>query len=80
MVLGPLDLDRQCGVPTDNGPCTRSITCKKHNVSAKRNVQGRSQQYDTLLQEYQAGKNKPLSEYAGDADGVNLCVVELSRC
>jgi len=47
--LGPIDLDKQCGVMTENGTvCTRSLTCKIHSVSAKRAVQGRSQDYDTL--------------------------------
>jgi len=46
---GPIDLDKQCGVMTENGTvCTRSLTCKIHSVSAKRAVQGRSQDYDTL--------------------------------
>lgn len=49
-----LNLDTQCGVKTDNGPCTRSITCKMHSVSSKRIVLGRSAQFDQLLSEYVA--------------------------
>ncbi|KAF9970433.1 hypothetical protein BGZ73_006859 [Actinomortierella ambigua] len=50
-VKGPLDLDKQCGVIAIPGgnPCTRSLTCKSHSMSAKRAVQGRSQPYDVLL-------------------------------
>ncbi|KAJ3103918.1 DNA-directed RNA polymerases I and III subunit RPAC1 [Phlyctochytrium planicorne] len=52
-VKGPIDLDKQCGVPLENGQqCSRSITCKIHAVSAKRAVVGRTQHYDTLFQEY----------------------------
>ncbi|KAI8855139.1 SCA7, zinc-binding domain-containing protein [Chytridium lagenaria] len=55
---GPIDLDKQCGVPLENGQlCSRSITCKIHSVSAKRAVFGRTQQYDTLFQEYHS-KNR----------------------
>ncbi|KAJ3214619.1 hypothetical protein HDU67_001427 [Dinochytrium kinnereticum] len=51
--IGPIDLDKQCGVVLETGQlCTRSITCKIHSVSAKRSVFGRTQQYDTLFQEY----------------------------
>ncbi|KAJ3125095.1 hypothetical protein HK098_000597 [Nowakowskiella sp. JEL0407] len=60
-----IDYDKNCGVPTDLGPCTRSITCKIHTMSAKRAVY-RSLPYDTLLQGYQArnfGKVKnPIQE------------------
>lgn len=49
-IKGPIDLDKQCGVMTENGQmCTRSLTCKIHSVSAKRAVQGRTQDYDTLF-------------------------------
>ncbi|CAG8548398.1 8742_t:CDS:2 [Ambispora gerdemannii] len=52
---GPIDLDRQCGVIISPGapPCTRSLTCKRHPMAAKRGVPGRSQTYDILLQQYQ---------------------------
>eukprot|EP00834_Sanchytrium_tribonematis_P004658 NODE_241_length_11910_cov_1.082381.p12 type:complete len:158 gc:universal NODE_241_length_11910_cov_1.082381:5858-5385(-) len=30
-----LDLDKNCGVMTENGPCYRSITCKNHSVAMK---------------------------------------------
>ncbi|GAA6049744.1 hypothetical protein JCM3770_004437 [Rhodotorula araucariae] len=49
-----VDVDRQCGVINDKGyPCPRSLTCKTHNMSAKRAVPHRSQQYDLLLFEWQ---------------------------
>ncbi|BGP40762.1 SAGA complex subunit Sgf73 [Rhodotorula kratochvilovae] len=49
-----VDVDRQCGVINDKGyPCPRSLTCKTHNMSAKRAVPGRVQPYDLLLFEWQ---------------------------
>ncbi|GAA5854877.1 hypothetical protein JCM9279_005548, partial [Rhodotorula babjevae] len=49
-----VDVDRQCGVINDKGyPCPRSLTCKTHNMSAKRAVPHRSQPYDLLLFEWQ---------------------------
>ncbi|KAK9473412.1 Sgf73p [Dipodascopsis tothii] len=51
---GPVDVERQCGVPLPNGGfCARSLTCKSHSMGAKRNVPGRSQPYDVLLAAYQ---------------------------
>ncbi|CAN6619587.1 hypothetical protein TRVA0_007S03488 [Trichomonascus vanleenenianus] len=51
---GPVDVEKQCGVPLPNGAlCARSLTCKTHSMGAKRAVPGRSQPYDVLLQAYQ---------------------------
>ncbi|KAK6543828.1 phosphoribosylaminoimidazole carboxylase ade2, variant 2 [Orbilia ellipsospora] len=51
---GPVDVERQCGVPLPNGQlCARSLTCKSHSMGAKRAVQGRPAPYDTLLAAYQ---------------------------
>ncbi|RVD85676.1 uncharacterized protein DFL_003987 [Arthrobotrys flagrans] len=51
---GPVDVERQCGVPLPNGQlCARSLTCKSHSMGAKRAVQGRPAPYDTLLLAYQ---------------------------
>ncbi|GJN91117.1 hypothetical protein Rhopal_004135-T1 [Rhodotorula paludigena] len=48
-----VDVDRQCGVINDKGyPCPRSLTCKTHNMSAKRAVPHRSKPYDVLLFEW----------------------------
>ncbi|KAJ3332112.1 hypothetical protein HDU76_001256 [Blyttiomyces sp. JEL0837] len=64
-VKGPIDLDKQCGVPLETGLlCQRSITCKIHSVSAKRSVVGRTQQYDVLLQEY-TNKGRAEGKYGG---------------
>ncbi|KAI8897670.1 SCA7, zinc-binding domain-containing protein [Globomyces pollinis-pini] len=54
----PLNLDVQCGVMSASGPCTRSISCKNHQVMAKRQVLGRSNTYDVLFNEYQARSRK----------------------
>ncbi|KAF3915379.1 hypothetical protein AA313_de0206931 [Arthrobotrys entomopaga] len=51
---GPVDVERQCGVPLPNGQlCARSLTCKSHSMGSKRAVQGRPAPYDTLLAAYQ---------------------------
>lgn len=51
---GPVDVERQCGVPLPNGGfCARSLTCKTHSMGAKRAVLGRSAPYDQLLAAYQ---------------------------
>lgn len=51
---GPVDVEKQCGVPLPNGAhCARSLTCKSHSMGAKRAVPGRSLPYDMLLQMYQ---------------------------
>lgn len=51
---GPVDVERQCGVPLPSGGyCARSLTCKTHSMGAKRAVPGRSAPYDVLLQQYQ---------------------------
>ena len=49
-----VDPDRQCGVINERGlPCQRSLTCKTHNMTAKRAVPHRSQPFDSLLLEWQ---------------------------
>jgi SAGA-associated factor 73 len=53
-VKGPVDVEKQCGVPLPNGAmCARSLTCKSHSMGAKRAVAGRSMRYDLLLAQYQ---------------------------
>ncbi|POS83249.1 hypothetical protein EPUL_003928 [Erysiphe pulchra] len=51
--IGPVDVERQCGVLKDGVPCARSLTCKSHSMGAKRAVAGRSLPYDFLLAAYQ---------------------------
>lgn len=81
---GPLDVEKQCGVPLPSGGfCARSLTCKTHSMGAKRAVPGRSAPYDVLLQQYQkrnqakiaannalAAQRMEDSEF-GDGDDVN---------
>ena len=56
-LIGPVDIEKQCGVPlAQGGLCARSLTCKSHSMGAKRAVEGRSQPYDTLLTAYQKRK------------------------
>ena len=51
---GPVDVEKQCGVPLPNGGnCARSLTCKSHSMGLKRSVPGRSLPYDMLLAQYQ---------------------------
>lgn len=33
-------------------PCTRSLTCKTHQISLRRNVEGRSKPFDQLLADH----------------------------
>lgn len=47
------DPEKHCGVRIGNmKPCTRSLTCKTHQVSLRRNVEGRSKPFDQLLAEH----------------------------
>lgn len=59
------DPDRHCGVPDEGNkllPCTHSLTCKSHNLSARRAVAGRSKSFNTLLAEHKAAKEAKLRE------------------
>ena len=59
---GPVDVERQCGVPLPQGGlCARSLTCKSHSMGSKRAVTGRSQPYDILLAQYQKKNQAKLS-------------------
>jgi len=53
-VKGPLDLDTRCGVYDEKkgAVCQRRITCKVHSMHAKRQLPGRSKNFDELLLEY----------------------------
>ena len=53
-----LDLEKHCGVWIGdiNRACTRSLTCKAHSLTLRRNVQGRSRSFDDLLAEHRAAK------------------------
>lgn len=47
------DPEKHCGVVIGLGrPCTRSLTCKTHQISLRRNVGGRSKPFDKLLSEH----------------------------
>lgn len=49
-LLGSIDIERQCGVPLREGRrCGGSLACKRHSMSSKRAVAGRSAPYDQLL-------------------------------
>lgn len=66
---GPVDVERQCGVPLPNGQlCARSLTCKSHSMSAKRSVPGRSLPYDMLLAAYQKKNQAKQQKAAIDAN------------
>lgn len=69
---GPVDVERQCGVPLANGAmCARSLTCKSHAMGAKRAVPGRSLPYDILLAQYQK-KNQAKQQKAAMASSAPL--------
>ena len=66
---GPVDVERQCGVPLPNGGfCARSLTCKSHSMGAKRSVPGRSLPYDILLNQYQKKNQAKQQKAALDAN------------
>lgn len=47
------DPEKHCGVRIGNmKPCTRSLTCKTHQISLRRNVEGRSKPFDQLLADH----------------------------
>ncbi|ORY84911.1 SCA7, zinc-binding domain-domain-containing protein [Protomyces lactucae-debilis] len=78
---GPVDVERQCGVPLPQcGLCARSLTCKSHSMGSKRAVAGRTQPYDILLAQYQKKNHAKLSLKAAadqafqDTDEGNLPV------
>lgn len=49
----PIDLETQCAAPLPNSKlCARPLTCKKHSMSTKRAVAGRSAPFDMLLSGY----------------------------
>ncbi|XP_066973447.1 mucin-2-like isoform X1 [Macrobrachium rosenbergii] len=52
------DAEVHCGVlvPETGKPCTRSLTCKTHSLTLRRNVVGRSKKFDELLLEHRAAK------------------------
>lgn len=56
--LGPLDLDKHCGVFNDKKGviCTRSITCKVHSMRDKRLIV-RSKPYDELVLDFRRAVN-----------------------
>ncbi|KAH8724272.1 SCA7, zinc-binding domain-containing protein [Phaeosphaeriaceae sp. PMI808] len=66
---GPVDVERQCGVPLPNGGfCARSLTCKSHSMGLKRGVPGRSLPYDMLLAQYQKKNQAKQQRAAIDAN------------
>ncbi|KAL0935171.1 uncharacterized protein CTRU02_209762 [Colletotrichum truncatum] len=46
----PVDIERHCGVVFPDGrQCGAALTCRRHSMSAKRAVAGRSAPFDVLL-------------------------------
>lgn len=77
---GPVDVERQCGVPLPNGQqCARSLTCKSHSMGAKRAVPGRSLPYDMLLAAYQKKNQARQQKAAIDANAPALLDDELDN-
>lgn len=49
------DANKHCGVLLDTGKhCTRTLTCKSHALSLRRQVSGRSAEFDKLLADHRA--------------------------
>lgn len=52
-----INIDEQCAVPLPSGAqCARGLNCKRHGMSAKRAVPGRSAPFDQLLAIYQPAR------------------------
>lgn len=56
------DPDKHCGVKTDSmdKECTRSLTCKTHSLTLRRQVNGRAKSFDDLLEEHRKSKEEAL--------------------
>lgn len=51
------DADKHCGVSVmGSKPCTRSLTCKKHSIALRRQVEGRSRPFNELFKQYRDEK------------------------
>ncbi len=47
------DHDKHCGVSLNGSkPCMRSLTCKKHSVNLRRQVEGRSKSFNDLFKQF----------------------------
>ncbi|XP_057649271.1 ataxin-7-like protein 2 isoform X2 [Chionomys nivalis] len=60
MARKEFDLNRQCGVinPETKKICTRLLTCKIHSVHQRREVPGRTKDFDVLVAELKANSRK----------------------
>lgn len=56
------DPNKHCGVRTESvdKACTRSLTCKTHSLTLRRQVEGRSKSFDDLLEEHRQAKEEAL--------------------
>lgn len=55
--LKTYDPDKHCGVSVmGSKPCTRSLTCKKHSIALRRQVEGRSRPFNELFKQYRDEK------------------------
>jgi hypothetical protein len=56
------DPDKHCGVLTEHmdKACTRSLTCKTHSLTLRRQVVGRSKPFDDLLEEHRVAKEEAM--------------------
>jgi hypothetical protein len=78
-----IDLDRHCAVRLENGElCSRSLKCKIHPISLKRQVPGRSQNYDLLFNDYtrhKSSKEDPVLESLTPEEEVQAILKSLSQ-
>lgn len=57
-----IDVEQHCGVPLPSGRrCAGALTCRRHGMSSKRAVPGRSMPFDMLLHAYQQTTTVALS-------------------
>lgn len=67
------DPEKHCGVTLGNmKPCTRSLTCKTHQISLRRNVEGRSKPFDQLLADHRNSSKDSQQKHTG---GKQACLM-----
>ena len=68
---GNIDIERQCAVPKADGKlCGGSLKCKRHSMTKKRAVAGRSAPFDVLLRLWDDEGSHKTVDQIGEEEGV----------
>ena len=75
------DPEIHCGaiIKETGKPCTRSLTCKAHSLTLRRNVTGRSKKFDELLLDHKAAKDAQAKASKPAEAAANLVQVSLIK-